>query len=481
MPIPSFTQRIIDGGLGLIDGDASDVCIKLGVSTLGTANVLTFYSDPDLIKTERGVGPVVDSAVYHLEAGNDVVGILNVNASVAGVAGSVAVTRGGPADSTGTMTVSGAPNDGYDVRVQFTKDGLNIAAAAAAFKYSVDGGDTYSAEIALPTSGTYPIFGTGLTVTFVNGGSGTSFKTGDVHAFTCSAPGYSATDVNNALDALRNNYKDAKFGFLHLVGQASTSAGAATIATAVDLKMTAEETAKRYTACFVEWPDESDATILASVANFTSVRVFPVAGFEELVANNKVMKRSAGTVAAARMSRQDIRRDLGRTKPDGEGGPVPGVTKIYRDEGATPALADAGFTTLRTHAGQKGFYLTDGRLRAPAGSDFKFTQYRRLMDRACSLNRDVMFPHLNDDEFRTNDDGTLFELDARNLESEANNALDADLTKKNRVSATRVLVNRKNNIGQTLTLLTKVRVRPKGYAKYIESEIGFESVTLANQ
>lgn len=481
MPLPGISRTIKDGGLGLADADPSEICIKVGVCTLGTNNVLEFFADPDALKTARGQGPVVDSAIYHLLIAGGVVGVLKVNSSIAGTATAVSVSRGAPGDSTGTMTTSGAPNDAYDVKVEITKQGTNIAAGTAAFKYSLDGGDNYSDEIALPTGGTYLLGDTNVTLTFVNGGGGTSFKVGDVHSFTCTAPGYSSTDLNAALDALRTTYAETEFGFVHIVGQAASSAGAATIATAADVKMTAEQNVHRYTFALVEWPDESDATIQASVAAFTSARIVPIAGFCELLANNKLLKRSAGTVVAARLSQQRISRDLGRTKPDTEGGPIQGVTKIYRDEGTTPGLDDYGFTTLRTYAGQRGFYITHGRMRVAAGSDFKFTQYRRVMDRACAITHSTLFPHLNDDEFITKADGTLDELDARNLESELNSALRNGLVSERHVSDAYCVVNRQENMAQTLKLKVKTRIRPKGYAKFIEEEIGFENVSLRPQ
>lgn len=472
--LPRVTQTIKDGGLGLSEGNASQVCIKVGVCSAGTVNQLDWYTDPDTLKADKGSGPVVDSAIYHLQVAGGPVGVMRINASIAGVAGAVTPTRAAPGDSTGTITVAGAPYDAYPVLVEVTTTG---ALGTGAFKYSLDGGDNYSEDIAIPAGGTYAIPGTNLTLTFVPGAGPVIFRAGDVHAFTCTAPGYSSTDVSDALDALRTTYATSLFGFGHLVGQAASSAGATTIATAVETKMGAEEVVFRYFFFIVEWPDEADATIQASVANFTAVRVLPCAGFAELMANNRIMKRSAGTVAAARLSQQRISRDLGRTKPDSEGGPVKGVTKLYRDEFTTPGLDDYGFTTLRTFPGKPGFYITHGRMRPPAGSDYKFIQYRRVMDRACTLNYETLFPHLNDDDFLANPDGTIHEISARNLESEVNAVFRAQLIAERHVNDAYMVVNRTINVVSTQKLKTKVRIQPKPYAKFIETEIGFENVS----
>jgi hypothetical protein len=256
-------------------------------------------------------------------------------------------------------------------------------------------------------------------------------------------------------------------------------AGAATIAAAVDVKMAAEENVFRYLFAIVECPEDTDGNTIAAFVNFASTRVAVAAGYCELVANGKVLKRNCAWPIAARISAQDIRRDVARVRQDSEGGPLPGVTKLYRDEFVTEGLDAARFITLRTFAGQNGFYPTNGRLMATGGSDFQYIQYRRLMDRACTINYGELFNFLNDDAVRVNADGTIFEADARSIETKVNGALTADLTAKNRVSRTSVTVTRDNNIISTQTLRTKVRIQPKGYAKFIETDIGFENPSLA--
>lgn len=470
-------QTIADGALGLASADPSQVHIKIGVCSAGTVKGLTFYTDPDKAKADGGVGPLVDAVVYDLQVAGGVVGMMRVNSSVAGVAGSVSVVRGGGGSSTGTVAVSGTPNDGYQFIVVITKDGANLAAATATFKYSVDGGDNYSPDIAVPTGAAYVVPNTGVTLTFANGG-GTAFVTGDTHTFACTAPGFSSSDISDALDALRTTFKTAKFGFVHIVGAATNAAGSATIAAAVDTKMTAEENVFRYIFAIIEAADDTDQNLITAFTSFASRRVGVAAGYCELVANGKVLKRSIAWPAVARIAQQDIRRDLARTATDKEGGPLSGVTSLYRDEGATPALDDARFITLCTYPQQNGFYISNGRMMAPAGSDFTFLQYRRLMDRACTVTYNFLFPQLNDDVVRINDDGTIYEQDARSIETKGKAELDAELTDKKRVSATAMVVTRDNNMLSTQTLKVKTRIRPKGYAKFIDHDIGFENPSL---
>lgn len=476
MPVSTITQTIGDGGLGLISQDASQAHVAIGIASAGTVNVLAFYTDPDRLRADYGQGPLVDKAIYHLQVAGGPVGVMRVTGSIAGAAGSVTKTVSPAGTSTGTVTVAGAAFDAYEARIEVLVSGT---LGTATFRISLDGGDNFSGAIAVPAGGSYPVPNTNLTLTFVPGAGPFFFRAGEVHTFTCTAPGYSSTDATNAFNALRTTYATARFGFVHLVGAATTPSGAATIAAAVDVAMTAEANAFRYLFAIVECPDDTDANIIAAFTSFSSTRVMVAAGFCELVANGRVLKRNAAWPLAARVSKQDIRRDLARTRQDDEGGPLQGVTRLYRDEYATPGLDDARFATLRTYAGISGFYVGNGRMMANLGSDYQFVQFRRLMDRACTINYQALFPLLNDDVVRVDAAGLIVEVDARAIESRVNAQLAAEMTNRRRVSASSVVVIRDNNILSTQVLRTKVRLRPVGYAKNIETDIAFENPALS--
>lgn len=477
MALPGVTQTILSTGLGLAQVDPSKKHIKIGSCSGGTANTLVWHTDPQALRTALGYGPLTASGVHHLEIAGGPVGFMKVATTTAGVAGSVTKTGTG----TGTMTVAGASYDTYQVKVEVTANGTNIAAGTGRFKYSLDNGDSYSGELAIPTGGSYAIPNTNLTITFVNGGSGTSFIDGDVHAFDTTAPIFSTSDLAAAFDALRALGTE-EFGWIHVVGQAAAGSGSASIAATIDTKMTAEANAFRYAFCVMEAADDTDGNLQSAFASFVSDRTVVCAGFVELASSGVIAKRHCAWPIVARVANQSIQRDLARTRPDREGGSLPGVVSIYRDERTTEALDAARFTTLRTYAGQPGFFITNGRTMAATGSDFAYLQYRRLMDRACTINYDTMFPHLNDDELRVDaETGYINEIDARALESQVNQALKSQLTSKNYVSDTFVRIRRDNNILSTQTLLESVRIVPKGYSKFIEAEIGFLNPALLAQ
>jgi uncharacterized phage protein gp47/JayE len=94
--------------------------------------------------------------------------------------------------SPGVVSLTGQPNNAYQVRVAIIAGG-NLGVAT--FQWSTDGGATYSPTLPVPLAGTFPIPGTALVITFAEGpaGAGESFLAGDVFAVDTRVPVLQAT------------------------------------------------------------------------------------------------------------------------------------------------------------------------------------------------------------------------------------------------------------------------------------------------
>src|SRR6185312_5144121 len=97
-----------------------------------------------------------------------------------------------------------------------------------------------------------------------------------------------------------------------------------------------------------------------------------------------MIRRNCATAVATRLA------SIGPgTDPAEVGDPpemLPNVHSLYRDEASATFSLDAQrFTTLTTFKGVDGYFITNGNLMAPAGSDFNLIQYRRIVDRVCSV------------------------------------------------------------------------------------------------
>lgn len=469
MPIPAVNVTIQDGALGQLPEATDNIHVKVGVSSVGAVNTLYSIGDPKLLKDTLGTGPLVESASHALAIAGGPVYLVRIAASVTGAVGAVTKTGTG----VGAIAIGGAPLDAYQLIVQVTRDGANLAAATGAFKYSLDGGDVFSPEIAIPTAGTYAVPDSGVTLTFTDG-VGTSFAAGDRYVATATAPGFTSGDLATALNVLLADPRE--WGFVHVVGAPSTAAGAATLAAAVDSFMAQAEANYRYAFAVLEAPDDTDANLIAAFANFATPRVVVAAGYEELVSQitGRVSKRSSAWPVAARVSKVPISEDLGRVAT----GSLPGVASLYRDEQATPGLDAQRFTTLRTIIGLQGFYVTNGKTMASTISDYQLLQFKRVMNRACKVARTGMLRFLNDSVRVDPATGRINELDARAIESYVGGQLKAALVSPRHASDASIAVKRDQNIISTSQLPVRIRVTPLGYAKDIEIDIGFRNPAL---
>jgi hypothetical protein len=163
-------------------------------------------------------------------------------------------------------------------------------------------------------------------------------------------------------------------------------AGSATIAGVVDAKMTVAETKNPVHIRHRRGRDDTDANLIAAFASFSSRRVMVCADYEyrDEPSHGSGSKRSTGWATAARLGSIPISQSAAAVE---DGNPLDFVTKINRDENATPGLDNARFCTHRTFTGRQGVYVGLDRMMAPSGIDFFFAPMRRVMDRACEVAR----------------------------------------------------------------------------------------------
>lgn len=471
--LPGATVTIKDGAFGAAQA-AGELLALVGVSTGGTPEtVYGFFDIPTLVATLGGGptgGPLVEAAAEVIARSGRPVLCVPVDPSTAGSVGAVTVTSGGLDPG---VTFTGTPKDGYAIRVKITKAG---AVGTARFRIAFDGdnpdGPTYSDEIV--TAATYalgPMVGTGLTIAFAAG----TYVLGSVYSATCTAPSFSASDMTDALAALA--LSDENWRGVFVVGEASSVANSAAAASALDSWLGAQETGARYLWGLIQAPQDTDANLQAGFSSFSSKRVAVAAGFTTLTSqlSGRGFTRGAAWPAAARAMRLRISQDLGELAE----GPLDGVTALARDERKTPGLDASGFLTLRTHVGYSGAYVNNPRIMAPAGSDFELLQYRQVMDLGCTVGRAAALFYLGK-PLLVNANGTIAEVDAVAIEARVQAALSASLVNEGHATLVSCVVDRTINLLTTKKLKLKLRIRPLGYVKTIEVEIGFDEIQLAN-
>lgn len=365
--------------------------------------------------------------------------------------------------------------DGYDVTVEIIKTGT---LGTGTFRYSLDGGATLSGEIIIPSAGAFDIPFANITLTFVPNSGPVFFEQDDQHTFTVTEPYYTTAEVSAAVTALLA--KSDEYPYIILTGTPASAADGATMFGALATHMASFAAVNRYVRIMMDVGLGTTTSVKTSFAAVADRRVAPVYGKGRIATSKGYTGwgapfRSAVEIVGAWASNQLISTDLARVAE----GPIPGLLEITHDENLTEELDAAGITTLRSLLGRAGFFVTNGRLKAPVGSDFQFWQFGRIMDVAC---RRVFITQQNflNIGVRTNSDGTIDERDAARLESIVNEALRIELTQpsnaegtRGHVSAVSYTIDRSNNINQSNTLQSEVAIRPLGYAKQIITEIGY--------
>jgi hypothetical protein len=397
--------------------------------------------------------------------------------STAGVIGLVGT------GTVGWVTQASSPLDAYDIRVIVKTSG---ALGAGVFTYSVDGSNTTSGDILIPSGGVYVIPNTGIFLTF----AGTFTAHALAYTIACTTSTFTTSDVNTAMTYLLG--LPLEWGFVHLVGAASSAANAATMASTLDTHMAAAELAFRYVFAVMECPtggSDTDAVVAAAFASFVSKRVVVCAGdigHLSSVYPGRVTRRNCGTVVASKIAK--VRPGTSIAWVQDPPNPIEKVKSLYRDEQATPLLDAARFTTMTSKIGVIGYFITHGKTMAAPGSDFGRIDYRRPMDVACKAAR-AMFLPFEEQTIPVNPPGStkagkVHEKWALRMEALAKKRLEAALNighganEDADAQAAEVVIDRDENILSTRIFKIAVRIVPNGKAEAVEVTMGFMNPAL---
>ncbi|WP_245393653.1 DUF2586 family protein [Allomeiothermus silvanus] len=452
-----------DFGIGAVPGNGEGVHVKIGIASILPAGEIITVTSPQGAR-ERVGGKLGEAAALAFGEGTRAVICLAANPSVPGTAGAVTHTGSG----TAVLSLTGTPRDDYRLRLRITRAAPNLAAATAAFQYSLDNGNTFSAEIAVPTTGLYTLPDTGLTLNWADG----SFVVGDVYTADCVAPSYTTTDLVTALNILFAR-TELSYRFIHVVGAGSPTT-AATLNTLLEARA-ADPNNPRFIHALMDTADQADAALIAAYAGTTSVRVGAGARYADVVSpiTGLVMKRPAAWVVAGRYSGRPVEEHPGRYAS----GALRTVVKLHGDESITPGLDAARFTTLRTISG--GFYITRGRLFAPPGSDYEQVQNREVMDVACEVAYRAWLRWLNEQIQVSAQTGRILEREALRIEAYVEGLVRTALRGKISIDevidqpAAYVRIDRTENILSTRTIPYDISLVPLGYAERITGKVRF--------
>jgi hypothetical protein len=220
------------------------------------------------------------------------------------------------------------------------------------------------------------------------------------------------------------------------------------------------------------------ASALADLTTAANNRVCVMIGDSASASVDAAVGLLAGRIAAI-----PVQRSIARVKT----GVVP-VNALYTGSvaselGDPDVINDKGYITFRTFVGKAGYYFTDDKLATAATDDYALIPRRRVIDKAYRIAYSAMVTQLSD-ELPVTDAGTVPAPIAKSIQNAVEVAVEvsmagnlgSDPTNANDTGV-QCFIDATQNIVSTSKLIATLKVKPFGYAKYIDVYLGFKATT----
>ena len=195
----------------------------------------------------------------------------------------------------------------------------------------------------------------------------------------------------------------------------------------------------------------------------------------------KASEGAAVGLMAGRLATLPVQRNIARVK-NGALKPIAmflGEKPVEENASAVSDLYDAGYITPRKYVGKAGYFFTDDRLACEQTDDYAHITARRTIDKAYRIAYTALLD-LMMDELAVNDDGTLRHGIIMAWQQMMENAVNRAMTAAGELSADengagcKAYVDPKQDVLSTSKIELVLKVRPFGYARYVDVKLGFQ-------
>lgn len=174
-----------------------------------------------------------------------------------------------------------------------------------------------------------------------------------------------------------------------------------------------------------------------------------------------------------------VQRNIGRVK-DGSLHPLEmyvGSKKVDESSSTISGIFERGYIVPRKHIGRSGYYFGDDPMACIRTDDYANLTNRRVIDKAYRIAYDTMLEELLD-ELELNEDGTLQHAVAKSWQQTLENSINRQMTANGELSATdgegcQCYIDAAQNVVSTSRIEVTLKVRPHGYSRYIDVNLGF--------
>ena len=228
---------------------------------------------------------------------------------------------------------------------------------------------------------------------------------------------------------------------------------------------------------------------------FAPIFVCVQLGYAEFIANTEKDCRNVIAISGAdsdgttimglfagRLASIPVHRNVGRVKD----GPLKHDGTLYLEsEPIVPgsmveAYHDARCVVPRQYVGLSGYYFTDDPMFVKETDDYAHLTARRTIDKAYRIAYQTLVQFMLD-EIEVNEDGTMQNGVLKSWQQAVENAINRQMTAKGELSATDgegcvCFIDPKQNVLATSRIELTLKVRPYGYARFIDVNLGFQVI-----
>ena len=477
MTIGEVTFYEVDGQLGAVDSSTMPLAIA-GICSAGpyTPTLINRISDLSAF----GCGDLVEAAAVQIKDWKSPALICRANVAAAGTAS--LVTTGWTGTSTPTLSPTPAPIETGEYWILCKTAGVR-GTAGAEFQISYDGGRTYGATIALGTDVVITLSASVVGTVVVALAAGT-FIAGEKIVVRTVAPAATAAEITAAVDQLGVHVQD--WDALEVSCPID-----ATIASALDASLAtmSGRVKERYWQGNARLPTVGEAiaayrTAMATAwGSYSTLRGHVWPGNVWFVSRLTGLKCKRPRVwgTAPYVERLPLQIDPAQE----DNGAVPGMT-LAGDDG-NPELHDeqihGGFDALRLcslyQKGQSGVFVGNCRTKSPEGSDYRYVQIRRVINRGKRRLYEYLRKVLSKDVLVSKKTGKLTPSYVRLLKTSSEVYVGTAYSIGPMVSGFTVTPDANANVLSTEQVPFEFEVVPLGYIKSIPVKVIMKNPALS--
>lgn len=188
---------------------------------------------------------------------------------------------------------------------------------------------------------------------------------------------------------------------------------------------------------------------------------------------------------AGRVASISVQRNIGRVK-DGALFPLEmyiGGKLVENCQSTIEDLYDLCYITPRKYIGRSGYFFTDDNMACDPTDDYAHIAPRRVIDKAYRIAYDTLLNEMLD-ELEVNEDGTQQHPVIKSWQQAVENDINKQMTAYGELSSGEnggcdCFIDPKQNVLSTSKIVVTLKVRPFGYARYLDVNLGF-AVTTQN-